>query len=127
MTRRAELEEAYRRTTYKAGFAVRIGDPSPLPVPWAFITAFNPRSHKLTTTENAERAKTLEAAAGAWTFRRATGVPDDPEIKPEHGVVIEGIDRRDAVELARRFDQNAIVHGEPGGAAELVWCFPEVE
>lgn len=127
MTRRAALEEGYRRTTYKAGFEVRIGDPSPLPVPWAFITAFNPRSHKLTATENAERAKALEAAAGAWTFRRATGVPDDPEIKPEHGVVIEGIDRLDAAALARRFDQNAIVYAEPGGQAELVWCFPEVE
>jgi hypothetical protein len=127
MSRRAELEDAYRRTTYKAGFEVRIGDASPLPVAWAFITAYNPRSHKLTSTENAEREKALEAAAGAHTFRRATGVPDDPEIKPEHGVVIEGIDRRDAVELARRFDQNAIVYAEPGGLAELVWCFPDLE
>lgn len=127
MTRRAELEDAYRRTTYKAGFEVRIGDPSPLPGRWAFITAYNPRSHKLTATENAARAKALEAAAGAWTFRRATGVPDEPEIKPEHGVAIEGIPRAEAVALARRFDQNAIVYAEPGGQAELVWCFPEVE
>lgn len=127
MTTRAALTEAYRHTTYKAGFEVRIGDPSPLPGPWAFITAYNPRSHKLTSSENAERAKALEAAAGAWKFRSATGVPDDPQIKPEQGVVIEGIDRLDAVALARRFDQNAIVYAEPGGQAELVWCFPEVE
>jgi hypothetical protein len=127
MGRRADLEQGYLRTTYKAGFEVRIGDASPLPVPWAFITAYNPRSHKLTGQENIARAKALEAAAGPWTFRAATGVPDDPEIKPEEGIVIEGIPRDEAVSLARRFDQNAIVYAEPGGNAELVWCFPEVE
>jgi uncharacterized protein DUF3293 len=118
--------EAYKRTTYEAGVRIRVGRVAPLDSSWAFLTASNPGSKLLPDDLNAARRQSLEAGLrGRWRYRDASGVPDDPEVKPERGVLILGIDRESAVELGRRYGQNAIVFGGPDMPAEIVLCFPQ--
>lgn len=94
---------------------------------WAFITAYNPYSEKLAPEENQERhRRLLEAirARGLQSFP-SSGVDDDGTWPTERGLLVLEIDRDDAVALGRELEQNAILAGEAGGAARLVFCFEE--
>jgi hypothetical protein len=94
---------------------------------WAFITAFNPRSIKLTDKENKERDEqlgtTLREHGYSALFCRT--VDDDGEWPIEQGYVVLGIDRHDAENLARRFEQHAILVGSVGNAPQLVMLVEE--
>jgi hypothetical protein len=114
---------------------------------WAFITAWNPGSKRLDDAENRRRQARLEADVeqGGHVFYRGAGVPDDfvgrgsessiqaprsssglpdpagAEWRPEISILIAGLDHGAAVALGRKFDQAAIVFGEAGNKAELVF------
>jgi hypothetical protein len=135
-----ELKEAYRKTSYVAEgpegerIVLRIGRGSDALDAvlaarnldkWAFVTACNPRSALLPDDENerrcAELRRELEAAGReVWP---GEGVGDSGDWKPEPSFLILGIERIRAVELGRRWEQNAIVLGRHGEPAELVDCF----
>jgi|GEM_PF-200940 len=126
---REELEAAYRDTEYRVDeypggtFTIRIGEsPAELAdVEWAFVTACNPHSKPLSEAENNRRMAELEnAVIGRWQHYRGSGVARDSSWR-EPSLLIVGICEPDAVELARRFGQNAIVAGGPGERARLVW------
>lgn len=90
---------------------------------WAFVTASNPRSRVLSEHENAQRNAEMKSslAQASWCTVDGIGLPARSDWQPEQSVLILGIDGNAAIALARRWEQNAIVCGSLGQAAELVW------
>jgi hypothetical protein len=133
-----ELTEAYRQTSFRADtprgpLCLRIGLPNPVldallesqgVRSWAYVTAWNPGSMRLSEDENVRRQHALEE-----TLRRdglivfpGEGVGDDGRWPPEPSVLVLGISRADALALGQRFGQRAIVYGEAGKSPQLVSC-----
>ncbi len=136
MTEGAKFAALYKATTFRVegpeGIVdIRVGEVHPridallLPhgvTEWAYITAWNPGSRPMSEDQNAlahdELIKVLRERG--FTFYEGDGIPDQAGWAPERSVWIAGISRREAVEIGRRFGQNAIVVGSLGGIAELV-------
>jgi hypothetical protein len=91
---------------------------------WAYITACNPASMRLSDEENAARMRQLELAVdprGLFCFHgRGQGRDDDWPAEPSLLIVGESA-ISDAIELARQFEQKAFVAGQLGEPARLVW------
>ena len=89
---------------------------------WAYLTACNPGSQPLSAAENRDRQHTLRCAVhdGGWACYPGAGVPDASTWEPEESLLILGIQRQPALQLARRFGQLAIVWGARDTAAELL-------
>ena len=143
------LRDHYLRTTYRVTevtppIDIRIGERCPeldalldkhAALRWAFITAWNPGSKKLDAIENQRRQAVLEAEVkqGGYAFYRGSGIPDDSTSAfllppsslvswdPEESILIAGIDSEDAVKLGKKYEQAAIVTGERGAPAQLVF------
>lgn len=125
------LEAAYRATRYEVGkLALRVGEPHP----WldhildnrgldhyAYLTAWNPRSRPTPREANERAMRALAAALDGWQYLRGVAVPDDDSWAPEPSYLVMGIGEADALDLARRFEQNAILVGERGGVPRLAW------
>ena len=137
MTARQALERAYLETTYRVLCAtdtidIRIGVPNAaLDIllqahgvhNWAFVSASNPRSQMTPDEDNARRHGEMIRSlhAEGRLFVDALGVPDRAGWTAERSVLIPGIERPEALALARRWQQNAIVYGRRGELSELVW------
>ncbi len=131
-TRDKQLEDAYRRAEFITEVqTLRIGAPHSVLDTWlreegyacfAVITACNPRSIRLPTAINAARQAELVrllTEAGA-VFLPATGRDPSGAWPDEPGILL--LDAPElGRELGRRYGQNAIVEGERGGEARLVW------
>jgi len=131
-----ELFEAFCQTTYYANtprgrLAIRIGQcVADLDLlladygcrAWAYLTAYNPRSKRLSDEENQRRQARLESElrAGGWTYCSGEGVGIGGDWPPEMSMLVLGIDEATAKQLAEAFEQNAIVVGRLGKPAELV-------
>lgn len=137
MKNEQELAHAYRRTSYwlqtQPPFYVRVGEISAaldslledLGVDtWAFITAFNPHSRRLSDSENRARDAAFVAQLNrdGWRHIACEGVDDDGTWPTERGHVIFGIDAEAARALGRRFAQNAILLGRKDEAPLLSFC-----
>jgi len=136
-TARKRLEAAYRRTTYRVSTAsgpvdIRIGvrnaaldrilDQHRISG-WIVVTASNPGSRVLLEHENARRNAVLEQmlADAGWQYLLASGVPDEPGWQPERSFFVFGMTKPDAIAVAKRWDQCAIVSGARDSVSELVW------
>jgi len=139
MTDRDLLDALYRRTRYvalldAAQLDLRIGLADPAADErlrreagclraWAMVTPCNPRSRPLSEADNAARYDAMRAdlAAMGQRFVAAVGRDPDGQWPDEPGFLL--VDPPDplAVELAERWDQNAIVTGRPGEAPALLW------
>ena len=133
-----ELEAAYRATSYFVDgsggrFAVRVGRPCPEADAlaaahgadvWAYVTAYNPGSIAAPRERNETRQRQLEQALAeaGYRFYRGEGVGDDGGWPPEPSLFVPGVDETTAAALGRRFGQAAVVVGERGGPARLVWA-----
>lgn len=133
-----ELVEAYRRTTFDAATPQGTVEIRPEQVSedleqfldaggletWAHVTAYNPRSVRLTDDENARRHDDLRRALEVLGFAHypGTGRGDDGWTEP--GFLVLGISREDAAQLGEEFDQNAIVFGVRSKPAEIVVLAP---
>lgn len=131
-----DLLEAYDATKYVAyaegqAVGVRIGARSAAldailrrhgAASGTFITAWNPRSRPADRTANEAAAARLAAAVGALGLAALPhrGVPDHPGWAAEEGLFVLGLAEADAVALAERFEQNAVVRIAPGEAARLL-------
>lgn len=132
------IEAAYRATDYRVAdspagpFVIRVGEPSPEAVrllvlhrqtEWAFVTACNPCSEQLPDEVNARRMAGLEGElrAGGWPHYPGAGVGRDGTWPPEPSFLVVGISEAEALDVARRFGQNAIVAGRIEEPARLVW------
>lgn len=90
---------------------------------FAFITACNPFSKKLSAEENTRRQKALINDITQGNYRFFFGYGADPSEKwiREESLFILNINKRDAREIARKYEQNAFLFGRLGRAVELVW------
>lgn len=90
---------------------------------WAFLTAWNPHSHARPLRANArlqQRLLTLLEAQGHPSVS-AVGVAEDRRWF-EESLFVPGLSRDEALRMGRLFDQEAVLWGAVGGAAELVMC-----
>ena len=90
------------------------------------VTAYNPRSVVLPDAENQARHMQMTALLEVRGYDYALGEGRDPtgHWKAELECVVFGIPVEAGLELARAFDQNAIVFIRRGAAPELV--YPEL-
>lgn len=88
------------------------------------VTAYNPRSVVLPEAENRARHRALTALLDARGHDYVLGEGRDPTGRwtAELECVVFGIPLEAGMEIARRFDQNAIVFVPRGGAPELILC-----
>lgn len=139
-TARSRLDDAYRATTYRVFVSagqepvdLHIGEVSPRLdellashglESWAFITAWNPASLPLPAEANNKRhAELLQLVRDrGWRFCEGSGIPGNPDWEPERSLLVLGISKDEAIALGKRFEQNAIVTGQRGEKAQLVYC-----
>lgn len=95
---------------------------------WAFLTAWNPRSQKTSREENLARQHRLVAELTARGFHPlpAEGRAEDGAWS-EESLFVPGMNRVQARELGRAWEQNAVVVGERGEPPRLVFCFDPAE
>lgn len=133
-----ELEVAYRNTSYRVdhpdgGFGIRVGEQSDRLDAllathgmnnWAYVTASNPRSEKLTNGINRLRNAALMAQVTQQGFviYPGRGESDADDWVAEESVLILGMDAAAALQLGVQFGQHAVLVGHAGGRAELKWC-----
>ncbi|HEV7368188.1 DUF3293 domain-containing protein [Arenibaculum sp.] len=131
-----DLLAAYRATAYVVprqggDVVVRIDEASPgldrllaaLGARTAvFVTAWNPLSRPRPRAENEAAAARLaaEAAAHGWRSLPQEGRGDDGTWPPEPGLLLLDLDRAQAVALAERHGQNAVVWCEASAPARLL-------
>ncbi len=134
---RKSLEAAYLQTTYRVSSAtgpvdIRIGIrngsldrllEAHQVREWAFVTASNPGSRASPEHENARRNAELEQVLreAGLQYLHGSGVPDESGWQPERSYLVLGITKPDAIAMAKRWGQCAIVWGTFGNAPELVW------
>lgn len=133
----ADLERAYRATHYdvfdgQSTVQIRVNAVSaPLDQLlakyqcgiWAFITAHNPYSQPVDDLKNQTRHQELIAEVeGLGTpFLKAVGRDPTGQWPPEESLLIMGIDRECAIAIGKKYNQNAILYGEHGAPAQLLW------
>lgn len=127
------LDAAYRAASYRVfapvPFTLRVGEVSAeldalldshAATTWAFETACNPGSQKLTAEENAGRMNQLQAVLrNVITYPGESSDPAGEWAEPS--LLVVGISHEEAVRMAATFGQNAILAGVRGSVAELVW------
>jgi hypothetical protein len=137
MAKSAELEAAYRATTYRVflpagSFELRIDAACPALADWlaergedcfAIITACNPGGEVADAGRNAERQSALECdlLEGNYEPYAAENVPDSADWPVEESCFVPDIALDDALALAEDYGQNAIVWGNADGIPRLAW------
>jgi Protein of unknown function (DUF3293) len=134
-----ELIAAYQATDYRVRLArggwvsIRIDKPLPLDLlplvgdnDWGFITAWNPQSQPAPRQSNRHAQHMLLAALRGYpstvAVRAAIGVGGDGQWR-EPSLFVVGPDSDQLDPLARRFGQNAYLHGYGAGPAMLRWLW----
>jgi hypothetical protein len=133
------LIEAYRRTRYCVDLddgskeCLRVGERSA----WLdrqlasagqpsaiFITAENPGSKSLTDEENGRRTAALRKLLTIAGYQILTGYGkgQNDDWPQEESFLVLGASRKDGLDFARRFEQNAFLFAMPGEAVELVFA-----
>jgi hypothetical protein len=129
MTPDQVFRDAYLTTTYHAaGFAISFSSTPTGTVlfsgrRFALVSAQNPRSTPLTPDENLARNAMLRTVlmAKGWEFGSSFG--HNPDLSwSEAGFVVWDVDLPEIAEVAKNFEQNAILFGE-GEKIALHWCF----
>lgn len=132
--RARDLEALYRATLYEVRaprpFVLRVGEPSPEADAllasvgahgWAFLTAWNPRSTRASAEANALAQKRLRACvAGRALVLDGEGRAPDGSWS-EESLFVAPASEEEAVAWARAFEQTAVLVGEVGGRARLVF------
>ena len=132
------LPDVYRATTYTARtprgeLRLRVGRRDEMldalmhdgdATHWAFVTAWNPRSRPTDEAANDRALERLrrEIEAHGWSYYEGEGASDDGRWPAEPSFLVVGPARDEAVDLGRRYEQNAVVVGVRGGPAGLVDC-----
>ena len=127
------LRAAYAAAEYVCnGFVLRVGHLHPAFDAWlaeqtyeyyAFLTAHNPRSVALPAAINELRHGQLQELLRRMQLPFAPALGRDPggDWAPETGVLLFDVGAAQVHELARVFEQNAVVEGKLGGVPLLVW------
>lgn len=137
MAKTAELEAAYRATTYRvflpSGMCdLRVGQPSAMLRDWleaagftqfAVITAHNPGSQPTAEETNAERQAQLECDLLEGNYEPYAGenVPDSGDWPVEESCFVPDLAVEDACALAADYGQNAVICGGADGVPQFIW------
>jgi hypothetical protein len=87
---------------------------------WAYITAYNPMSERLSEEENENRNSQLRNDLRDYIKIKGIGVDLNGKWIGEKSFLVLGIDRTNAISLARKYGQKGVVYGEIGEPAELL-------
>lgn len=87
---------------------------------WCFITAWNPLSKALSNEENKALNLLLEADLTSYSHFHAKGQDTLGDWPPEISFFVGNITKAQAVDLGKKYHQNAIVFGEINSLAELL-------
>lgn len=89
---------------------------------WAFITAWNPKSQRLSQKENKQRHQELIKMVknAGYLYFIGKGIGENPDWEPELSLLILNIAKIDAIQIGKYFNQNAIVFGVYGDVPILV-------
>jgi hypothetical protein len=87
---------------------------------WAYITAYNPFSQTFTDEANDARHRLLLQSVAAFSSFEGEGKGADESWPPEKSLLILGISKEQAIAIGNEYEQNAIVYGEFGKAAQLL-------
>ena len=87
---------------------------------WAYITAYNPFSQTLTDATNDARHLQLLHSVAAFSSFEGEGKGANESWPPEKSLLILGISKEQAIAIGNEYEQNAIVYGEAGQAAQLL-------
>jgi hypothetical protein len=131
-----QFEEIYLQTNYivqdgESQLVFRIGETNVDELlnhydatSWAFITAYNPFSMQLSIAENEARQSELIGLVKSKNLRFLEGFGEctTPDWEHEMCLFIFNIELGLAIELAKKYEQNAIVYGELSGVPKLIWC-----
>lgn len=127
------LDAAYRAADYVcAGHTLRTGTPQPAFDAWlrergyaaySFVTPHNPMSEPLPPAKNAGRYAEFLRLIEARGYEHAPAAAHDPAgaWPTEHGVLLFDVPQVKVRELARDWQQNAVVEGRVGEAPRVVW------
>lgn len=87
------------------------------------ITAFNPYSQQLSKQENLARNARLQSELNQLTCQiyQADGIPIDNTWSTEHSFFITELDKDICMQLAFKYEQNAIVIGDKDAIPELIF------
>lgn len=104
----AELEASHKRNYVRTS---------------AYITAHNPASEPQTDIWNSDAQKAMEAEVAASGFKTVPGSGIDPnnEWPAEPSILILGIDKDDALDLGKRFGQNALLFSASDAIPTLIF------
>ncbi|MFK7993527.1 MAG: DUF3293 domain-containing protein [Granulosicoccus sp.] len=132
------LEVAYQTTSYKftskgRTATIRIGQVcveledlchEHAVTSWAVITAYNPFSRPLPASANQHRQQLLQSllSIAKFEFFEGEGIGESGDWPPEPSFLVLGIDQEKALAYGTVFDQNAIVYGNSGSVAQLLFC-----
>jgi hypothetical protein len=130
------LDAVYRATTYfvdgpTGRFALRIGQASAeldalaaahRVNTWTYITAHNPGSLEAPSERNEKQQRELEKTVEESYYPIYSGEgKGDGDWPAEPSLLVLGVSEADAAAMARRFGQAAVLFGERGGSARLLW------
>ncbi|MFT6433622.1 MAG: hypothetical protein ACJAVI_001664 [Candidatus Azotimanducaceae bacterium] len=91
----------------------------------AFVTAWNPRGTQLSLDENYDRQDELLNDIAHRRLNYFVGRGDSPTGDwSEDSYLILGVNLDDALEIANKFDQHALVWIPVSGVPELIICSP---
>lgn len=136
----ARRHAAYRATAFRVeapagAFDIRVGQRCP-PLDalleragacrWAFVTAHNPNGRLRDAAANVadERRLADRVREAGFPAIPGRGIGADGTWPPEASLLILDIALPDAIALAAEFEQEALVAGERGEPARLVFCAP---
>jgi len=135
-----ELLKAYRQALYfvetpKGQILLKVGERSPELIKlchqqncdnWAYITAANPKSEILSEEENGSRNTELENLLSKDRYAFFKGIAKSPEdsFPAEISFLVFGISEKEAVKLAERFNQAALLLGTLTGIPVLRFIHP---
>lgn len=126
------LEKKFKSARYfvkNSGIYIHIGNSNPEidailedyeKESWAFITAWNPQGQSLPKEENLERQIQLLLEIKDYILMEGRGESPDGTWY-EDSFLILGINKKEALAIADKFDQAAILYGEYRQKAELVF------
>ncbi|MEL7196571.1 MAG: DUF3293 domain-containing protein, partial [Bacteroidota bacterium] len=87
---------------------------------WAFITAYNPMGRQVSDSANQQAMESLESDLRNRFRRPGVGLSQDGKWS-EPSFFVGNIERADAIQLMKKYNQLAIVFGERDQIAELLF------
>lgn len=129
-----QLRQAYLATSYTAKVTpdtllnIKIGKSHPTldklltqyaTDTWAYLTAWNPLSELCNLSSNQQRNKELEKHLIEKPYFKGKGIAQEENWEEESFLILD-IEQQEAIQLGKKFQQNAILVGEKGKKARLI-------